>query len=209
MARNSKTAGAAGTTIDHNAQYIKQLEDQLAMYQVNEDNGDDENFKVEQTDYVKVMSLLSWRLNLCTREKGQGKIYKFDHFGQVKKIIYADLVDILEADAGFMEEGAFIILNPKVIRIHGLDETYSKILTKEKIEKIIDGSDENLALFVSTNKRQQEIIVDLIIEKLIKDPSCLDMNMIDKLSRLSGISISEKANSSRQLLATATEESKQ
>lgn len=208
MARISKNVKAAGTTIDHNAKYIKQLEDQLAIYQANEDVGDDESYKVEQTDYIKVESLLPWRLNLCTREKGQGKIYKFDRFGQVKKIIYADLVDILEVNAGFLEEGAFIILDPRVVRIHGLDEIYSKILTKEKIEKILEGSEEALSLYSTTNKRQQEIIVDLIVEKLIKDPSSLDLNMIDKLSRLSGVNISEKAENSRKLLATATEESK-
>ena len=209
MARTSKTAGAAGT--DHNAQdaYVKQLEDKLAMYEVNDNVGDDDAYRVQQTDYIKIMSLLPWRLNLCTREKGQGKVYRFEKFGQIKKIIYSDLVDILEVDAGFMEEGAFIVLNPKVVRTHGLDEIYSKILTKEKIEQILDGTDENLALFANTNKRQQEIIIDLVIEKLIQNPAGLDLNMIDKLSRLSGVNISERAENSRKLLAIPTEESEQ
>jgi hypothetical protein len=184
------------------------LEEKLAMYEANEDAGDDESYRVEQTDYVKVMSLLPYQLNLCTREYGQGKIYKFEKLFAIKKIIYSDLVDIIEVNARFLEEGKFIILNPKVVRLHGLDEIYTKILTKEKIEKILEGTDEGIALYSTANEGQQKVIVGLLIEKLIKDPTSLDMNMIDKLSRLSGVKIAERAESSRQLLALPVEEVK-
>jgi hypothetical protein len=207
MARTSKTASAAG--IDHNAQYIKQLEDKLAMYESADADESSENYSVSQTDYIKVMNLLNYQLNLCTREYGQGKIYKFEKLYQIKKIIYSDLVDIIEVNSRFLEEGKFIILNPKVVRLHGLDETYSKILTKEKIEKILEGTDEGIALYSTANKGQQEVIVGLLVDKLIKDPTSLDMNMIDKLSRLSGVKIAEKAETARQLLASIQEESKQ
>jgi hypothetical protein len=64
-----------------------------------------EEIIISQTDYIKVMSLLPYRLNLCTRERGQGKVYRFDKLFQVKKIIYSDLVDILEVNRDFMEAG--------------------------------------------------------------------------------------------------------
>jgi len=191
MARKPSTTAAG---IDHNAAYIKELEQKLAVLEAEKMESDPtEEISVAQTDYIKVMSLIPYRLNLCTKERGQGKIYRFDNFGQIKKIIYSDLVDILEVCQSFLEEGYFIILNPKVVRIHGLDEMYSKILTKENMEKILDGTDEGLALYTSANPIQQGIIVELVIQKLVKYPSKVDLNMIDKLSRLAGVNISQKA----------------
>src|SRR5512137_2575663 len=97
--------------------------------------------KVLLDDYVPVISLLPYRLNLATKEGGQGDIKKFTKFGEVKNILYKDLVDIIEINRSFMEAGYFYILDPVVIRQHGLDDTYSKILTKEKIEDILNNAD--------------------------------------------------------------------
>ena len=206
MARTAKAAGESHNAYDA---YVKELEDKLAMYESKDADETTEEISISQTDYIKVMNLLPYQLNLCTRNYGQGKIFKFERFGQIKKIIYSDLTEILEVDARFLEEGAFIILNPKVVRLHGLDDIYSKILTKEKIEKILEGTDEGIALYSTANEGQQKVIVGLLVDKLIKDPTSLDMNMIDKLSRLSGVKIAEKAETSRQLLATMQEEIKQ
>jgi hypothetical protein len=205
MARTAKVAGESHNTYDA---YVKELENKLLMYESQDADESSENFSISQTDYIKVMNLLPYQLNLCTKEYGQGKIYKFEKLFQVKKIIYSDLVDIIEVASKFLEEGKFIILNPKVVRLHGLDEIYTKILTKEKIEKILEGTDEGIALYSTANEGQQKVIVGLLIDKLIKDSTSLDMNMIDKLSRLSGVKIAERAEDSRQLLATATEETK-
>ena len=199
MVRKSNTNPiAAGNKDGYNA-YVKELEAKLALYEKDEVDEGSTEIVVLQTDYIKIMSLLPYKLNLATREKGQGKIYKFEKFGQIKKIIYSDLVDILEVNAGFLEAGYFIILSPKVIRLNGLDEIHNKILTKEKIEKILDGTDEGLALYSSANERQQKVIIELFVDKLIADPSSLDLNMVDRLSRLSGVNITQKAEESRQL----------
>jgi hypothetical protein len=170
----------------------------LAIYQASDDSGD-EKYKVVQTDYIKVISLLPYTLNLCTREKGQGKVYRFQKLFQVKKIIYSDLVDIIEVNTSFLEAGYFLILDPRVVRIHGLDETYSKILTKEKLEQILAGTDECVALFSSANEKQQEVIVDLLVQKLIENPESIDLNVIDRISRLSKTDIAKKAEDFRQL----------
>ena len=201
----ARTAGSKNRVagVNHNTHdaYVKELEDKVARFEAKElaeDQG--EEIVIGQTDYIKVMSLVPYRLNLCTKEKGQGKVYKFDNLYQVKKIIYSDLVDILEVDHQFLEQGYFIILNPKVVRAHGLDETYEKILPKEKIESIFTNTDEGVALFTSANKGQQDIIVDLILQKMVADPKGIDLNLVDKISRISGIKISEKAEESRELL---------
>lgn len=200
MARTAKPAAGENHNANDYDKYVQELEAKLAMYEQREMEKEDEDLSISQTDYVKVVSLLPYRLNLCTREKGQGRVYRFDKFGQVKRIIYSDLADIIEVNRGFLESGYFIILSPKVIRLHGLDDISASILTKEKIEQVVDGMDDKLALYSSANKEQQELIVELFINKLVSNPESVDLNMVDKLSRLSGVNISEKAQDAKAIL---------
>jgi hypothetical protein len=157
--------------------------------------------KVLLDDYVPVMSLLPYRLNLSTKEGGQGDVKKFTRFGEVKNILYKDLVDIIEVDRGFMEAGYFYILDPLVIRQHGLDETYSKILTKEKIDEILTNVNTEycIDLYNSANPEQQRVIVQLLIEKLKTDSSSVNLYTVDRISRLSKIDIAGRAEEEKAL----------
>jgi hypothetical protein len=158
------------------------------------------NVKIAQDDYIDVVSLLNYPLNLSTGENGSGNTKKFTKFGEKKSILYSELVQILETHSNFLEAGYFYIMDPRVIRRHGLDETYSKILTKDKIEKILSSnSEESVALYKSANEKQQEFIVQLIIGKLIENPEAVDLNIVDKISRISKININEKVENARVL----------
>jgi hypothetical protein len=206
MVRTSKTNPDSAS--DNYNEYVKELEAKLAMYESKNADELNEEITVNQTDYIKVMSLLPYSLNLCTRERGQGKVYRFSKLFQVKRVIYSDLIDILEVNRQFLEDGYFIILSPKVVRLNGLDDVQSSILTKEKIEEILNGSDESLAVYSSANKRQQEVIVEMITDKLVNEPNGIDLNLVDRLSRLSGVNISQKAEDLRELLKPVSEETK-
>jgi hypothetical protein len=157
--------------------------------------------KVLLDDYVPVMSLLPYKLNLSTREGGQGDIKKFTRFGEVKNILYKDLVDIIEVDRSFMEAGYFYIMDPVVIRQHGLDEVYSKILTKEKIDEILNNVNTEycIDLYTSANSEQQKVIVQLFVEKMKKDPDSVNPYTVDRIASLSKIRIREIAQESKEL----------
>jgi hypothetical protein len=185
---------------------IAELEARLAKFEkgaaveeksteVNQESS--EEIKITPDEYIQVMSLIPFHLNLSTRERGGGKTYKFDRFGQVKRILYSDLVDIFETHPAFLEAGYFYILSPKVIRHHGLDDIYKNILTKEKIEEILVAENKNvegcIALYQSANKSQQDIIISFMVDKLVENPDALDLNFVDRISRLSGIKIADKA----------------
>jgi len=165
---------------------------------IHDDEEDDETNKIKITsdDYIKVMSLTPYFLYLSTQAKGNGKTFLFKNFGEVKRILYHDLVLIMENHQSFLENGFFIILNRSVVRKHGLDEVYSKILTKERIEKIVFGENQSDAvnLFKSANLSQQQIIVNLIIDKVLNG-FIIDLNLLDRLSRVTGYSISERIES--------------
>ena len=157
--------------------------------------------KIQLDDYISVMSLLPFTLNLSTKEGGQGNIKKFTKFGEVKRILYKDLVDIMDANPQFLSAGFYYILDPRVIRAHGLDEVYSKILSKEKIEDILSAnSEEGLSLYNSANEEQQKVIVDLMVNKLVEDPKSINLNIIDSISRASGIKIMDKVEDTQTLL---------
>lgn len=167
--------------------------------------------KVLLDDYVPVMSLLSYRLNLSTKEGGQGDVKKFIKFGEVKNILYKDLVDIIEVNRTFMESGYFYILDPLVIRQHGLDEVYSKILTKEKIEEILNNINTEycIDLYNSSNSNQQKVIVQLLIEKVKNDSGSVNLYTVDRISRLSKIDIAQKAEEEKALAEELVEQNLQ
>lgn len=193
MTRQSKTLTSA--------QEIEVLKAKLAELESSSSLTDDD--KIRQDDYVKVMSLLPYNLNLSTKGWGESgrRTMSFRSFGEVKNILYHDLVDIMENHPNFLDAGYFYILNPIVIRQHGLNETYSKILTKEKLEEILLAKTNNaVALYSSANKAQQEVIVQFLVDKIRENSSNINLNIIDQISRLSGIDLIKKAHDEQELL---------
>lgn len=156
--------------------------------------------EIRQDEYIPVMSLIPYHLNLSTKEGGQGNIKKFTRFGEKKNILYKDLLDIIEVHPNFLEAGYFYILHPGFIRQQGLDETYSKILTKDKIEQILTTNTEDcITLYNSANPKQQEIIIQLLIDRVRNEPERVNLNSVDKISKLSGVDIVKKAEESKEL----------
>lgn len=162
----------------------------------NQSKGDSET-KIELDELISVMSLLNYTLNLSTLGFGKGKNVKFESFGEMKRVLYQDLLDIMETSRSFMENGLFIILDARVIKRHGLQDIYKKILTKEKIDLILSGSKSAVELYKSSNPEQQNIIVGMIVERLRDNPEGIDLNVVDKLSRVSGVNISQKTEDAR------------
>lgn len=156
-----------------------------------------ESLEIRAEEYIKVVSLCPFRLNLSTDAGGKGKRYSFDAFGQEKMIPYGKLVEIMETNSSFLESGFFYIMDSRVIRLHGLDETYEKLLTQEKIEEVLACKGDAVALYDSANKRQKEMIVSMFISKVRDDENSVDFNVISQISRLSKIDIAEKANEAR------------
>jgi hypothetical protein len=164
-----------------------------------EDIDQNNSIKINGDDYIKVISLCPYTLNLSTQSKGRGKLYTFTKFGEVKRIVYRDLIDIIENHSNFLNDGLFLIMNRDVIRRHGLDDLYSKLLTKEKIEEILQGNQSDAVnMFRSANPRQQEMICNMIISDMV-DGKEMDLNFIDRLSRVVGYNIIEKVEDAKKL----------
>lgn len=147
---------------------------------------EDDDFEIRPNKYIKVMSLNFGKLVLTTEGKGQGKVFTFNKFGDVKNIVYADLANLIHHSQSFAEQGRFYIFDKNVVRNHGLVEYYNKFMTKEKIEHILDENrDEVISLFTNTTEAQRESIVNILIKKII-DGEDVDINKVDIISRIYG-----------------------
>lgn len=156
--------------------------------------------EIPLSSQIKIMNLFPGRLNLSREEFGRGGTFKFEDFGQIKKLTYNDLLKVMETHQNFLEKGYFMILDKRVVRNHGLGELYSKLLIKDQIDAILSGSPVGVELFSSATKEQQDIIVKLLVEKIVNDPST-DLNMIDKYARISKIDIVAAANFSKEIFS--------
>lgn len=155
---------------------------------------------ISSDTYIKVMSLTPFYLTLTTQEFGRGKKFNFEKFGEVKRILYHDLVDIMEQHQNFLNEGYFVILNQDVVRKHGLDDVYSKIITKEKFDAIINGENQSDAvnLFKACGDAQRENMSLILINKIVAG-EFVDLNLLDRLSRIIGYNIVERAEETKRV----------
>ena len=161
---------------------------------------------VQPNEYIKVMSLIDNKLNLSTRYHGLGKTFSFEEFGETQDILYSDLMEINNHHRNFLEAGYYYILDDRVVAIASKKDAYKKILTKEQIEKILNNDEAAISLFQKANPKQQEVIVKFIIKKIINNEP-VDYNLIDKLSRVSGVNIVEKAKASVEIKDNMMKES--
>lgn len=178
---------------------VKELESKLE--EKNDDNSNGfvpvDDVDIRPDEYIKIMSMLSWPLNLSTRDSKQP--FKFKKLFDTKRILYKDLVEIMEQHPTFTEYGYFYILDPRVVRKHGLDDIYENILNDEKMKKVLDGGvDVAYPIFASANPKQKKVIVQLVINKIANDED-VDKNLVYKMSEDTGINILEKAKETKEL----------
>lgn len=170
---------------------------------------DYEEKEIPQNSKITVISLCPYALNLSTQGSGKGNIFRFDEFGETKKIMYKELYYILEAQKKFLKEGYFYVADKRVIKAHGLEDIYAKILDRDKIDKILSGKniDASVSMFKSAGEAQKEIIVQMIIDKITSGED-VDLNLVDKLARASGINIQDKVDFVNELKESLQEQAK-
>ena len=203
----NKASSTIGTAEDKRK--IEELERKLLMLETTQKSGENkfEEVDIRPDEYIKVISLFPSTLILNTRADGSGKRFTFKEVFEDKRILYGDLVEVMEAHSehtDFLREGYYYIADNRVVRRHGLDDVYNTLLTEEQMKSIIDGSQKDaLAIFESAGTSQKSFICNIMIAKLANGEE-IDLNVIDQLSRMSGVSIQEKANEAKQYAEMST-----
>ena len=150
--------------------------------------------------YVTIMSLVNNVLNLSTKPHGKGKSFRFETFGTTKKVFYSELMEIIENHPNFFEKGYFYILDDEVIKANNYVELYSKLLTKEKIESILNNSNGAIELFEKAGEAQRDIIIEFFVSKIV-DGQSVDFNLIANINRIANIDIQKMANDRKEALS--------
>jgi hypothetical protein len=146
--------------------------------------------ELKPNEFIKVMSLLNNKLNLGTQPHGRGKNFSFEHFGEIKNILYSDLIDINNNQRNFMEAGYYYILDDRVIEEEGLGDIYARILNKKQIEDILSNKATAISLFQKANSKQQTVLINFICEKILNGEQ-VDYNLVNEVDRIAG-SFNEK-----------------
>lgn len=134
--------------------------------------------------YIPVMSLASTRLIL---KAGEGKFYDFKEYGEVQNIVYSDLMEIIRNHRGLATEGAFYVMNEKVVVAQGLKSVYNDILNKQALDELINKSvDEFEPIFVRLSSYQKKAVINNVIKAIIdnQDVSVSITNVINKICKV-------------------------
>jgi hypothetical protein len=152
-------------------------------------------------EFIELVSLTPYKLNLSTEPSGKGRVIKFEKFGDTRRISYSDLTRIIETNQTFLESGYFYILDERVIKKHGLSYAYEAILTKDKLEQVFNLGTNSIALYKSASDVQKKFIHQIIIDKLIKGED-LDLNLVSQIEKIGGINLMQLANEAKESLET-------
>ena len=150
-------------------------------------------------EFIEIVSLTPYKLNLSTEQGGKGRVVKFEKFGDSRRVSYSDLVRIIDTNQSFLESGYFYILDERVVKKHGLSYAYDTILTKDKLERVFDLSPNSVALYKSAGEAQRKFIHQIILDKLIKNTD-VDLNVISQIEKIGGISLIQSANEAKEMM---------
>lgn len=169
----------------------------IALLLANSAQSGNEMSEINADEYIEIMSGVPWKLNL---NRGIGRNpFRFKTMFQTKRVMYKDLVEVLELNQRFAEEGIFIILDERVIRKHGLEEAYEAILNENLFKAVLsEPFDVALPIFKLANSRQKAIIANVMISKMA-DGEEIDMNFIHAITAETGIQVLEKVKDKRAL----------
>ena len=130
--------------------------------------------------YIKVMSLTHGLLNL---NAGNGKVIHIDKYGDVKNILYGDLINIINNHYRLASQGGFYIFDEQAVEVTGLGDSYSHILNDAGINALLDKSADELEKILNElTDYQKETVATCIVDKICegKDVGALLLNVIDK-----------------------------
>jgi hypothetical protein len=180
-------------------QMMKMIEGLQNAQTNNNKTSSDEMSDIDMNKRISVTSITTGGVNLRTANDGTAKTFRFDRLGQTLPILYLDLLNCINFNRSFFEEGLIYINNQKVIEDNYLEDFYKQFLDIDKITNIMNFDIETIKdMVTNTTVAIQETIVLLVADKLNKGGS-VDMNKIDAIGKscTKPVDIRELANKLR------------
>lgn len=186
---------------------IAQLISHITSKESTEDNIENEkaivNTRAQEENYeepsankqIKIMSMYYGTLNLCTSEnRTSGKTLTFNKYGQIKSVMYKDLVDYVNNNRKFAENGYFYILDKAAVYHVGLSNEYTRLVDSSIVNNITNYTKSDIEQITSMLTDAQKNLIAKILSDKIANKKEVDRNKVALISDLIGIDIQKKAN---------------
>lgn len=171
------------------------------------DNVEDDGLEYPEPDankQVRLVSMYYGSLTLCnSMNRNTARMLTFSKFGEIKSVLYHDLVDFVNNERKFAEAGYFYILDKAAVYHLGLSADYKKLVDVNFINNIMNYSDVEVHDIVSTmTTAQQDSLVEILADRMFNGQK-MDMNKIDIISKITGKNIQNKVEEKKHFMGLA------
>lgn len=147
-------------------------------------------------DMIRIQSLTKGEL--CLNVSGK-TVISFSKYGDIKPVLYSELMNIVNSNRGFAETGAFYIIDDASVYYLGLSRFYDNILSYEQIDSLDSWDDDTIKHIIpKISNRQKDVISLLFATKIFKNEK-VDMNKVDLISKCCNIDIVGKSREIREI----------
>ncbi len=142
---------------------------------------------------IKCINMMNNPLNVSTEPNGQGRVFSFDKYGDVRLIKFDDLADIVANYPNTIEKGLMLIANKEAVAELGLEDDYGDVLTKDVMDELVYlRRESDVDLFICMSAELQKSTATRIAELLNANES-MDFNYLRKIKDVTGFDIEEIA----------------
>lgn len=164
---------------------------------VHEDIPSEEDYtEPEDGKSIRIRSLFNGTLNLTYGDK---RFVTFNKYGDENRVLYRDLIQIVNMNHKFAEEGYFEIEDANAIYFLGMTYTYKNIIKYKDIENICTYSDDKVKTLIENASDYQKSLVANRVAHQIVDGKNVDYNKVNLINKLCSVDISKRADSIRSL----------
>jgi len=155
------------------------------------------NLKQPHADeMIQVQSMTKGTLSLNVG--GKPKLV-FERYGMIKPALYGDLVNIVNENRSFAEEGSFYILDDRAVYHLGLASAYNNLLSPDDVENIEEYSYEQIqTLLANLTEKQKYMLVRVLTDRIYNNER-VDHNKIEAISKACGVDINSKVREMREI----------
>lgn len=162
-----------------------------------ENNPSEEDYtEPEDGKSIRVRSLFNGTLNLTY---GDRRFVTFNKYGDENRVLYRDLIQIVNMNHKFAEEGYFEIEDASAVYFLGMAYAYNNIIKYNDIENICSYSDDKVKNLIENASDYQKSLVANRIAHQIVDGKNVDYNKVNLINKLCSVDISKRADSIRSL----------
>lgn len=164
---------------------------------VHEDIPSEESFKEpEDGKSIRVRSLFCGTLNLVY---GDNRFVTFNKYGDENRILYRDLIQIINMNHKFADEGYFEIEDKSAVHFLGMEHIYRRIMTYNDIENICSYSNEKATELIENASDYQKNVVATRIARKIVNGESVDYNKVNLINKLCSVDINKRVDAIRSL----------